>query len=348
MCGICGELRFDGLPADLSAVERMSEKIARRGPDHAGVFSDGPLAFGHRRLAVIDLSADADQPMVDQDLKLVLVFNGTIYNYKELRAELLGLGYRFFSDSDSEVILKAHHAWGAGCVRRFLGMFAFAAWDLRDASLFMARDRFGIKPLYYTLDGSGLRFASSLQVLLAAGEVDASIDPVALHHHFTLHAVVPAPRTILKGVRKLAPATTMMVRSSHQIEETIYRTLDATRPPQPLSESQWLAATREVLVRDVERHRLAADMPVGVLLSAGLEPGHRRRLPVVANSAVALLQQWPNHARPHSTQTDHSDLHLHLPVHPVPCRAGGEWPATGMLFPAFQCCIDLTMPSGRL
>ncbi len=271
MCGICGELRFDGLPADLSAVERMSEKIARRGPDHAGVFSDGPLAFGHRRLAVIDLSADADQPMVDEDLKLVLVFNGTIYNYKELRAELLGLGYRFFSDSDSEVILKAYHAWGAGCVRRFLGMFAFAVWDQRDASLFMARDRFGIKPLYYSLTASTLRFASSLQALLAAGDVDTRIDPVALHHHFTLHAVVPAPRTILKGVRKLAPATTMMVQSAGQIEEVIYWTLDATRPPQALSESQWLDATREVLVRAVERHRLAADVPVGVLLSGGLD-----------------------------------------------------------------------------
>ena len=209
MCGICGELRFDGSPADTSAVARMSDKIARRGPDHAGAFSDGALAFGHRRLAVIDLSADGDQPMVDRELKLVLVFNGTIYNYKALRAELVATGYRFFSESDSEVILKAYHAWGADCAQRFFGMFAFAIWDQRDASLFIARDRFGIKPLYYALNGSQLRFASSLQALLAAGGVDTGIDPVALHHHFTLHAVVPAPRTILKGVRKLAPATTM-------------------------------------------------------------------------------------------------------------------------------------------
>jgi asparagine synthase (glutamine-hydrolysing) len=271
VCGICGELRFDGSMADLSAIERMSEKMARRGPDHAGVFSDGPLAFGHRRLAVIDLSAAADQPMVDQALKLVLVFNGTIYNYKELRTELLGLGYRFFSDSDSEVILKAYHAWGVQCVQRFFGMFAFAVWDLRDASLFMARDRFGIKPLYYTRDGSRFRFASSLQALLAAGDVDTSIDPVALHHHFTLHAVVPAPRTILKGVRKLAPATAVLIRGTDRTEESIYWTLDATRPAQPLSEAQWLAATRAVLVRAVDRHRLAADVPVGVLLSGGLD-----------------------------------------------------------------------------
>ncbi len=271
MCGICGELRFDGLPADASRVDRMSNKIARRGPDHAGIFSDGPLAFGHRRLAVIDLSASADQPMVDEELKLILVFNGTIYNYRELRAELLGLGYGFFSESDSEVILKAYHAWGARCVQRFFGMFAFAVWDQRDASLFMARDRFGIKPLYYSLNASRLLFASTPQALLAAGGVDARIDPVALHHHFTLHAVVPAPRTILQDVRKLSPATTMTIRGADQIEEAIYWTLDATRPAPPLSESQWLAATRAVLVRAVERHRLAADVPVGVLLSGGLD-----------------------------------------------------------------------------
>jgi asparagine synthase (glutamine-hydrolysing) len=271
MCGICGELRFDGSTADMSAIERMSETIAQRRPDYAGVLSDGPLAFGHRRLAIIDLSTAADQPMVDQELKLVLVFNGTIYNYRELRAELMAMGYRFFSQSDSEVILKAYHAWGTQCVQRFFGMFAFAVWDQRCASLFMARDRFGIKPLYYTLDGSRLRFASSLQALLAAGEVDTSIDPVALHHHFTLHAVVPAPRTILKGVRKLAPATTMTITRTGQIDEATYWKLDATRPAQPLSEPEWLAATRDVLMRAVERHRLAADVPVGVLLSGGLD-----------------------------------------------------------------------------
>jgi len=181
--------------------------------------------------------------MVDQELKLVLVFNGTIYNYKQLRAELVAMGYLFFSESDSEVILKAYHAWGADCVQRFFGMFAFAVWDQRDASLFMARDRFGIKPLYYTLSESRLRFASSLQALLAAGEVDTGIDPIALHHHFTLHAVVPAPRTILKGVRKLAPATTMTLTKSGQVSESVYWKRDATRPAQPLSEPQWLAAT---------------------------------------------------------------------------------------------------------
>ena len=171
MCGISGELRFDGKAPDLRAVERMSEQLARRGPDHAGTYTDGPLAFGHRRLAIIDLSSSADQPMVDTVLQLALVFNGTIYNYRELRTELVAMGYVFFSEGDSEVILKAYHAWGEPCVQRFYGMFAFAVWDMRDghpASLFLARDRFGIKPLYLAQDAQRLRFASSLPALLAA------------------------------------------------------------------------------------------------------------------------------------------------------------------------------------
>ena len=139
MCGICGELRFDGASPDMRAVERMSEQLARRGPDHAGTFADGPLAFGHRRLAIIDLSPSADQPMVDSALQLALVFNGTIYNYRELRAELVAMGYAFFSEGDSEVILKAYHAWGEHCVQRFYGMFAFAIWDMRDGHRFSER-----------------------------------------------------------------------------------------------------------------------------------------------------------------------------------------------------------------
>ena len=277
MCGICGELRFDGAAPDMRALERMSEQLARRGPDHAGTFADGPLAFGHRRLAIIDLSPSADQPMVDAALQLALVFNGTIYNYRELRTELVAMGYVFFSEGDSEVILKAYHAWGERCVERFYGMFAFAIWDMREAHdkqrarLFLASDRFGIKPLYLAQDAQRLRFASSLPALLAGGGVDTRIDAVALHHHFTLHTVVPAPRTVLRGVRKLPPATTMTVHSDGQVTQQVYWTLDATRPAQPLTEAEWLDATAKVLVRALERHRLAADVPVGVLLSGGLD-----------------------------------------------------------------------------
>jgi asparagine synthase (glutamine-hydrolysing) len=255
----------------MAAISRMSDQLARRGPDHAGSYQDGPLAFGHRRLSIIDLSAHAHQPMVDAVLQLTLVFNGTIYNYRELRAELQALGYQFFSEGDSEVILKSYHAWGDQCVARFKGMFAFAIWDQRSNQLFLARDRFGIKPLYLTQTGQRLRFASSLPALLAGGGVDTSLDAVALHHHFTLHTVVPAPRTVLKGVRKMLPASTLRFDPDGTMTEQVYWTLDATRPEKPWSEAEWLDATREHLAQSVKRRLLAADVPVGVLLSGGLD-----------------------------------------------------------------------------
>ncbi len=271
MCGLCGELRFDQTNPDDAALRRMTERLARRGPDHQGFYHDGALAFGHRRLAIIDLSAHADQPMLDSALQLALVFNGTIYNFQALRTELIELGYDFFSEGDSEVILKAYHAWGEHCLNRFYGMFAFAIWNLRDKTLFLARDRLGIKPLYYSLDGARLRFASTLQALLASGDVDTTLDPVALHHHFTLHSVVPAPRTILAGVKKLPPAHCMTFSVTGEVKLQRYWQLNAARPEQILSEDDWLAATRNVLKRAVERHRLASDVPVGVLLSGGLD-----------------------------------------------------------------------------
>ena len=244
MCGICGELRFDGLAPDMAAVARMSEKLARRGPDHSGTYSDGPMAFGHRRLSIIDLSAHAHQPMVDASLQLTLVFNGTIYNYRELRAELLALGYQFFSEGDSEVILKSYHAWGEQAVSRFKGMFAFAIWDQRHDELFLARDRFGIKPFYLNHTAERLRFASSLPALLAGGGVDTSLDAVALHHHFTLHTVVPAPRTVLNGVRKLAPASHMRIGTDGKVTEKRYWTLSATRPENTPSEAGLVGCPR--------------------------------------------------------------------------------------------------------
>jgi len=271
MCGICGELRLDGAPADLSAVARMMEQLERRGPDHGGSWSDGALGFGHRRLSVIDLSIRSNQPMVDPDLGLALVFNGAIYNYPELRRELVSRGYRFFSEGDSETILKAWHAWGEGCVERLHGMFAFAIWDIGKRVLFLARDRFGIKPLYWTADGGRLRFASSPQALLEGGGVDTAIDPVALHHLFTLHAVVPAPRTLLSGVRKLAPAHWMRIDSDGRREERAYWRLMATRPERPLTDGEWLEAIHQALREAVRRRNQVADVPVGVLLSGGLD-----------------------------------------------------------------------------
>jgi len=271
VCGICGELRFDGRDPDLALLGRMMECLARRGPDHEGCFSDGPMALGHRRLSIIDLSERSHQPMVDPELGLTLVFNGAIYNYRELRQELKAKGYHFFSEGDTEVILKAYAEWGERCVEHLIGMFAFALWDIRRQILFLARDRLGIKPLYYSRDPVCLRFASNTQTLLKAGDVDTAIDPVALHHQLTLHGVVPAPRTILKGVRKLPPATTLTIDTQGREQARTYWRLRAVRPKEPRSEQDWLEAVHDGLCLAVRRRLDIADVPVGVLLSGGLD-----------------------------------------------------------------------------
>lgn len=271
MCGLCGELRFDGGSADLSAIDQMCRWLRRRGPDHSGSYSDGSLGFGHRRLSIIDLSEHANQPMVDQKLNLALVFNGTIYNYKALRKTLVGLGYQFFSDGDTEVILKAFHAWGEDCVNHLSGMFAFAVWDVQRKRLFLARDRFGIKPLYYTQNTKRLQFASNTQALLASSEVDTSLDPVALHYQFTLHGVVPAPHTVFQGIRKLAPGHSMMVEANGTQQIRRYWHYPATRPDRAMSEGEWLEAIHHELREAVRKRNEIADVPVGVLLSGGLD-----------------------------------------------------------------------------
>jgi asparagine synthase (glutamine-hydrolysing) len=270
MCGICGEFNLGGT-ADEAAVRRMLPKLERRGPDAEGSWNRGPVALGHRRLSIIDLSAASDQPMVDKTLGLTIVFNGSIYNYPQLRQELKAEGYEFFSNGDTEVILKAYHKWGERCPEYLHGMFAFAIWDHNRESLFLARDRMGIKPLYYSEDGGRFRFASTLQALLASGGIDTGIDPFALHNLFTLHAVVPAPHTILKGVRKLEPASSMTRHKDGKVTTRRFWTLDARRPATPMDEAEWTAAIHDALREAVRKRLEVADVPVGVLLSGGLD-----------------------------------------------------------------------------
>lgn len=271
MCGIAGELCLAGLKPDLERIRKMTDRLARRGPDGQGIWADGPVALGHRRLAIIDLSSRSAQPMVDTTIGLALVFNGTLYNYPVLRSELIGRGHAFHSDGDTEVILRAYAEWGENCIERFQGMFAFALWDGRRQRLFLARDRLGIKPLYFSHDQFGLRFASTTQALLAGGELDTRIDPVALHYHFTLHAVVPAPHTLLQGIRKLPPATTLTLDVNGQIHERRYWKLAAQRPEKALDEQAWQDAIHDSLCAAVQRHLSVADVKVGVLLSGGLD-----------------------------------------------------------------------------
>ena len=271
MCGICGEYRLDGSLPSLHTVQVMMEKLEKRGPDHAGTFSDGALAFGHRRLSILDLSEKGNQPMIDPQLSLALVFNGTLYNHPELRKTLQAKGHTFFSTGDTEVILKAYAQWGRDCVKHFLGMFAIAIWDLKQKTLFLARDRMGIKPLYYSQTKQGFRFASTVQALLATGDIDTRIDPIALHHQFTLHAVIPAPRTILQGIRKLEPAHSVLITAKGEQQKERYWTLDATRPEKELSDGEWTEAIHESLKTAVRRRNAISDVPVGVLLSGGLD-----------------------------------------------------------------------------
>ncbi len=272
MCGATGEVRLDGRTPDVAAVSAMAEAMAPRGPDGAGVWSQGRVALGHRRLKIIDLSEAGAQPMIDADLGLAIAWNGCIYNYRNLRDELTGHGYRFFSTSDTEVLLKAYHHWGDRFVDRLYGMFAFAIVERDSGRVVLGRDRLGIKPLYITEDEHRVRFASSLPALLAGGGVDTRIDPVALHHYLTFHSVVPPPLTILRGVAKIPPATLVAIEPDGTRTTTTYWAPDFTRRADRAdwSERDWEDAVLASLRLAVER-RLVADVPVGCLLSGGVD-----------------------------------------------------------------------------
>ena len=270
MCGICGQIRFDGDTPSSESLDNMMNKLARRGPDSNGKWLEGTIGFGHQRLSIIDLSSSGSQPMIDSLLKLTLVFNGTIYNYKQLRSRLIGKGYSFFSSSDTEVIIKAYHYWGEDCVNHLDGMFAFAIWDKPSKKLFIARDRMGIKPLYYNLTNKAFTFASNSQALLTQ-DLDKSVNPIALQQQLSLHGVVPAPNTIINGIKKLKPGTYIVLSEKGDIKEQTYWHPSATRPEGNVSEEDYIARTHELLTAAVTKRMAASDVPIGVLLSGGLD-----------------------------------------------------------------------------
>jgi asparagine synthase (glutamine-hydrolysing) len=265
-------VRLDGRVPDVAAVSAMAEVMSRRGPDGAGVWSQGRVALGHRRLKIIDLTEAGSQPMIDAELGLAIAWNGCIYNYKELRRELIDHGYRFFSTSDSEVLVKAYHRWGDDFVSHLKGMFAFAIVERDSGRVLLGRDRLGIKPLYLTEDSHRIRFASSLPALVAGGGVDTRIDHIALHHYLTFHSVVPAPATILRGVRKIPPASLVAIEPDGRRTTKTYWTPDFTRHADRAdwSERDWEDAVLDSLRTAVKR-RLVADVPVGCLLSGGVD-----------------------------------------------------------------------------
>ena len=271
MCGLFGVLSLGDTRLDPTVIERMSQSISRRGPDARGEFIDGPIVLGHRRLAIIDLSENGRQPMTEVSGRWTIVFNGTIYNYQELRQELSQLGYAFRSQSDTEVIVVAYAHWGKDCVSRLHGMFAFAIWDSHTRVLFLARDRMGIKPLYYANTDAYFLFASTPQALLCTRNVDTAFDPVSLHHLFTLHAVIPAPGTLFKGVRKCPPAHTMTIDGSGALRIERYWDLSARRPTEIRTVGEWRESIHAALRLAISKRLTIADVPVGVLLSGGLD-----------------------------------------------------------------------------
>jgi asparagine synthase (glutamine-hydrolysing) len=273
MCGIAGILHLDGRPAQPRLVRRMAGALAHRGPDGEGVFTDGSVGLGHRRLAIIDLSPAGHQPMQSADGRHVLTYNGEIYNFNELRSELEALGRHFRSRSDSEVVLHALSQWGAGAIPRFNGMFAFAFWDRKERTLLLARDRYGIKPLYVTRVGGALLFASEIKAFLTYPGFDSRIDLEALVEYFTFQNFFTS-RTLFRDVELLPSATWMQVQLDRpdSVERVRFWDYDFREEIPSRSQAEY-AEELDYLLRQAVGRQLVGDVPVGAYLSGGMDSG---------------------------------------------------------------------------
>ena len=268
MCGLAGKLLFDASrPVSRETLMRMADCVAHRGPDAAGFYQDAGVGLAHRRLSIIDL-ATGDQPLANEDGSVQVVFNGEIYNFAELRLELESHGHRFRTRSDTEVIAHGFEQWGEDCVSRFRGMFAFAVWDRRRRVLLLARDRLGVKPLYYAPLPDGIVFGSEIKSLLEDPSVARDWDPEALDAYLTL-GYVPAPRTIYRGVRKLDAAETLLVDGS-RLRLRRYWDLEFTGGGGRRREDEYLEELG-VLLDEAVRLRLISDVPLGAFLSGGID-----------------------------------------------------------------------------
>ena len=266
MCGIYGVLRLDGGPAPAEALRRLGQLTVHRGPDDEGLHADGPVAIGMRRLSIIDL-AGGHQPLTNEDGSLWLVANGEIYNYRELRRELLAAGHCFKTDSDCETLLHLYEAHGDAFVDRLNGMYAFALWDAPRRRLLLGRDRLGIKPLYVWQDAKRLVFASEAKAILAAPGIDARLDPAALHAYLSL-GYVPAPQSIFQGVRKIPPATLLIAENDRVSEHRYWRMPQEV--DSALGADAWAERVRARLEESV-RMQMVSDVPIGAFLSGGID-----------------------------------------------------------------------------
>ena len=277
MCGICGIFHLNGEPVSPVSLRKMTDAIAHRGPDGEGFYIDSFLGLGHRRLAIIDLSPAGHQPMITRDGQYAISYNGEMYNFQELRVELESLGHQFHSRSDTEVVLHAYVEWGAECVTRFNGMFAFTIWDKTRQELFLARDRYGIKPLYYTFQGHYFLFASEQKAILRHPAFQRSLDFEALLEYFTFQNIF-TDRTFLKGI-KLFPAgcyarLPLGVFGAQQSQLKIHRYWDFRfgEPENPISEPEYLEEL-DRLFRQAVNRQLISDVDVGSYLSGGMDSG---------------------------------------------------------------------------
>lgn len=280
MCGICGLLRLGGAPLDLPAglLDRMTDSLAHRGPDDRGTWVGTNAAFGARRLAVLDLSPAGHQPMANEDGSVVLVHNGEVYNFRELEGRhRLREGHAFRSRTDTEVLLHLYEELGMDMLPELSGMFAFAVWDGRERELYLVRDRYGIKPLFWQRDGEHLRFASEIKALLADPRVPRALSPQALVDYLAL-GYVPGPQTAFQGIHELPPGHWMRVTAGGTVEIRRWWDLPSAEDD-ALTEREVVPHALELMDQAVRRH-LVSDVPVGVLLSGGLD-----------SSAVAALMR---------------------------------------------------------
>jgi asparagine synthase (glutamine-hydrolysing) len=272
MCAICGVFRLDDAPIDLDRVLAMRDAMAMRGPDAAGL-SHGPgFALGHRRLSIIDLSAAGNQPMSNEDGTVQVILNGEIYNFSELRPELEAAGHRFHSHTDTEVLVHGFEHWGfQGLLERIRGMYAFAILDTRAHEIHLARDPLGKKPLFFRYAGDELVFASSARALGLGLDSTPEVNPAAVHD-LLWHTYIPGPRTIFRGVEKLLPGWALSLGRDGRRQDFRHWEPDFSKPEHGVSEEEWLDRVEAALTTAVRR-RLVADVPVGILLSGGVDSG---------------------------------------------------------------------------
>jgi asparagine synthase (glutamine-hydrolysing) len=270
MCGICGQFNFGtGTPVEPDVIERMTRTLTHRGPDDEGFYYSGPLGLGFRRLSIIDLEG-GHQPMSDEDDKIWVILNGEIYNFPDLRRTLEGDGFVFKTNADTEVIVNGYKRWGPAVLDHLNGMFGVAIWDDEKKTLMIARDRMGIKPVYYSLDGDRLFFGSEIRAILAAGDAPPSVDPVGLNL-FLQYRYTPSPLTVFAGIRKLAPGTRLMVREGSATIERWWKFKPEPFDPMP-SDGQAVDELAGLYERAVKR-QLISDVPLGLLLSGGVDSG---------------------------------------------------------------------------